>query len=152
MTNQQLQHLIDREQIGRIRPRFAWALDTRDWDLFGSLFTDEVDADLTQLGIPAGSTTRQAVVAAFQYAFRRPVTEMATQQLYGSVHVDLQGDAATVRSHLLGHHHIAGFDGGPEVTLRAAYTDQVTRSGEGWQIRATSIRVLSVVGNPAIFA
>ena len=152
MTDPQLQDLVDREQIGRLRAQFAWALDTRDWDLFGSLFAEEVDADLAEVGIPAGRTTRQAIVAAFRYAFRRPVAEMATQQLYGSLQIDLHGDEATVRSYLLGHHHIAGFEGGPEVTLRAAYTDQVARTEEGWKIRATSLRVFSVVGNAAIFA
>lgn len=146
------QALQDHEQISQIRAQFAWALDTRDWELFGSLFADDVVADLTALGIPAGPTTRQIIVESFQYAFRRPVEEMATQQLYGSVFVDLAGDTATVRSYLLGHHHITGFPGGEDVALRAAYTDEVVRTEGGWKISKISIRVFSMVGNAAIFA
>lgn len=152
MTDHRLQELLDREQIRQVRAQFAWALDTRDWDLFGSLFTDEVDADLTGLGVPAGRTTRAAVVGAFRHAFRRPVPEMATQQLYGSLHIDAHGDTATVRSYLLGHHQVVGLEGGDEVTLRAAYTDEMVRTEDGWKIRGTSLQVFSITGNAAIFA
>lgn len=149
----EMQHtLLDRDQISQIRAQFAWALDTRDWDLFGSLFTDQVHANLTGLGIPAGPTTRQVIVESFQYAFRRPVQEMNTQQLYGSMFIDLAGDTAKVRSYLLGHHHIANFDGGEDVALRAVYTDQVVRTDDGWKISGTSLQVLSIVGNVAILA
>lgn len=147
-----LQTLLDQDQIKQIPAQFAWALDTRDWELFGSLFADDVDADLTGLGIPAGPTTREVIVEAFQHAFRRPVEEMATQQLYGSMFVALAGDTATVRCYLLGHHHITGFPGGEDVTLRAAYTDEVIRTEAGWKISRISLRVFSVVGNAAIFA
>ena len=147
-----VQAVLDRDQLREVRARFAWALDTRDWELFASLFADEVDVDLTEVGVPANTMPREQVVALFQRSFRRPVTEMGTQQLYGNVLVEVHGDRATVRSYLLGHHHVAGLDGGEDVELRAAYTDRLVRADDGWKIEATRLHVLSLVGNAAIFA
>lgn len=147
-----LQDLVDREEIRQLRARFAWALDSRDWLLFASLFTDELEVDLAALGLAQGPTSRAALVERFRHAFRRPPEEMGTQQLYGNVFVDLTGDTATVRSYLLGHHHIPGFAGGAEVALRAAYLDRVVRTDDGWKICASSLQVFSLVGNAAIFA
>ncbi len=147
-----VQNLLDREELREVRARVAWALDTRDWDLFGSLFADRVDLDLGALGVPAATISREQVVALFQQSFRRPVAEMGTQQLYGNPVVDLDGDTATVRSYLLGHHHVPGLDTGEVVELRAAYTDRLARTGAGWKITASALHLLSLVGNPAIFA
>jgi hypothetical protein len=77
---------------------------------------------------------------------------MGTQQLYGNVVVTVTGDTATARSYLVGHHHVAGLGGGEEVTLRAAYEDRLVRTADGWRIRGTTLRVLSLVGNAAILA
>lgn len=147
-----MQDQSDRVAITELRSRFAWALDTRDWDLFARLFTAEVDTDLTALGLPAGMTSRDTLIGAFQHVFRRPVQEMGTQQLYGSVTVELDGDSASMRSYLLGHHHISGFEGGEDVSLRGAYLDRASRTSDGWRISATRLQVLSLVGNAAIFA
>lgn len=147
-----LRALIDRDQIREVRYRFGWALDTRDWELFASLFTDEVDIDLPAFGAPAGTLARAALVDLFRQPFRRPRTEMGTQQLYGNIVVDLDGDTATARSYLLGHHRVAGMDGGEDVALRAVYVDRLVRTDDGWKIRGTAIEVRSIVGNPAIFA
>ena len=144
--------LADRAEITEVRQRFAWALDTRDWALLESLFTAEVDADLAAMGIPAGPIAARDLVAAFQHPFARSRQEMGTQQLYGPSLVELDGDTASARTYLLGHHHVAGLTGGEDVELRAAYLDRLRRTDSGWRICATSIQVFSIVGNPAIFA
>lgn len=147
----ELQALLDREEIREVRHRFAWALDHRDWELFASLFTDDVDADLGALGVQ-GTVSREELTAAFRGPFRRPPSAMGTQQLYGNLLVELAGDAATARSYLLGHHHVAGLAAGEDVELRAAYLDQLVRTADGWKISATAIEVFSVTGNAEILA
>jgi hypothetical protein len=77
---------------------------------------------------------------------------MGTQQLYGNFVITVSGDTATARSYLVGHHRVAGLGGGEEMTLRAAYEDGLVRTAEGWRIRATTLRVLSLVGNAEILA
>ena len=150
--SQEAQTLLDHDLIRDVRYQFGWALDTRDWELFASLFTEEVDVDLPALGAPTGTMPRASLVEFFQRPFHRPVEEMNTQQLYGNIVIDLDGDDATARSYLLGHHHVAGMADGEDVELRAVYRDQLVRTGDGWKIRGTAIQVQSMVGNPAIFA
>lgn len=147
-----IRELADREEIKEVRHRFALALDTRDWELFGSLFADEVDAELPALGVPPGTVPKAELVGAFGHPFRRPTSEMGTQQLYGDFLIEMRGDEATSSSYLVGHHHIPGFEGGEEVTLRARYVDRLVRTGDGWKIAALTLHVFSIVGNPRILA
>ena len=147
-----IRELADREEIKEVRHRFALALDTRDWELFGTLFADEVDADLPALGVPLGTVPKAELMSAFRHSFRRPASEMGTQQLYGDFLIEVRGDEATSSSYLVGHHHISGFDGGEDATLRARYVDRLVRTGDGWKIAALKIHVFSIVGNPRIFA
>ena len=147
-----IRELADREEIKEVRHRFALALDTRDWDLFGSLFADEVDADLPALGVPRSTAPKAKLVEVFGHSFRRPASEMGTQQLYGNFLIEVRGDEATSSSYLEGHHHIPGFEGGEDATLRARYVDRLVRTPDGWKIAALAIHVFSVVGNPRVFA
>lgn len=99
-----------------------------------------------------GTVSPEKLSTAFRGPFRRPPAEMGTQQLYGNLVVNLAGDTATARSYLLGHHHVAGLATGEDVELRAAYLDRLVRTADGWKISATTIEVLSVVGNAEILA
>ena len=152
VTFDTVQTLLDRDEIREIRAQFAWGLDTRDWDLVSSVFTEEVDVDLPALGAPSSRISRADLVALFQHFFQRSRAEMGTQQLYGNVVIDLDGDTATSRSCFLGHHHVPGMVGGEDASLRATYHDRLVRTDEGWKIAGTTIEVQSIVGNAAIFA
>lgn len=147
-----VQTLADREAIKEVRHRFALALDTRDWALFDALFTAEVDADFAALGAPRRVMPKAEVAGLFRHAFRRPAAENPTQQLYGNFLIEVDGDAATCRSYLIGHHAIPGFAGGEEVTLRAQYTDRLARTPDGWKIAATTLHIFGMTGNPQILA
>src|SRR5258707_11172184 len=47
MDESRLQMLLDKAEIRDVQLRYATGLDTRNWALFQSCFTDEFDADLT---------------------------------------------------------------------------------------------------------
>lgn len=142
----------DRVHIQEVRHSFARALDARDWALLDSLFLDEVDADLSAFGVPPGRKSRAELVGIFRHAFRRPASENPTQQLYSNFSIDVAGDQATCRSYLVGHHVLPGTPGGDEVTLRAEYVDRLRRTQDGWKLAGLTLRVLSMSGNPAVFA
>ena len=142
------QTLLDRHEIQDVRSRLARALDTRDWEAFRNLFTDQVDVDLPQLGAPKGVMTPEQLCNLFQSAFR---LSQETQQLYSNFLVDLDADQARLTSSLLGHHQAKGVDGGDEVTLRARYLDQLVRTPQGWKITGMTISAVSLSGNPRIF-
>ena len=43
----QLQFLLDRAAISDVQLRYATGVDTRDWRLFRSCFTDEIETDFS---------------------------------------------------------------------------------------------------------
>lgn len=43
--------LEDHHEISRVLLRYATSIDTRDWGLFRSCFTDEIEADYGEFGI-----------------------------------------------------------------------------------------------------
>ncbi len=145
-----VQELADREAIREVRYRFGAALDTRDWEQFAALFTDDATGDFTSVGATGAASPKDAIVGMFRAAFRLPVDRLATQQIISNVLVDVQGDTATSSSYLEGHHRLPGHAGGDDVTLRARYDDHLVRTRDGWRIGRTTLTVISVTGNPAV--
>jgi hypothetical protein len=140
--------LADKEAIRELRYRFGRALDTREWPAFGELFTDEIDADYSQFGVPPGRMPKAELVGMMQHAFRHE--GMRTQQLYSNFLISLHGDSARCVSYLHGHHYLKDFPGGETFEIRAAYHDRMIRRPEGWKIEAVRLDVLSMVGNVAM--
>lgn len=145
---QTLETVLDREAIKELRACFALALDTRDWALFESLFTDDVDVDFTSMGVPQRSMSPAEFSELFNASFRQ---SQGTQQLYGNFLIDIAGDSASCSSYLLGHHYAPETEGGDQVALRARYLDHLVRTQDGWKIAATTLHVFSLTGNPRIF-
>lgn len=150
MTN--LQTVLDRELIEQVRYRFGAALDTRDWEGFAELFTDDATGDFTSFGVAEPRVDKATIIAMFRSAFALPADRLATQQLIGNVVVEVTGDTATSRSYLHGHHRLPGHPGGDEVDLRARYDDHLVRTPTGWRIDHTVLEVISITGNAAILA
>lgn len=146
--NHSLDVHADRHALEEQRCRFGRALDQRDWELFGSLFVDEVDADYAAFGVPAGRMPRSAVVDLMKHSFRRE--GMRTHQQYSNFEVALDGDEATVVSSLVGRHVLPGFPGGDGFTLHARYHDRWVRTPFGWKLAALRLEVLFTEGNLAI--
>lgn len=143
-----IQALLDKDAVREVRLRFGRALDTRDWALFASLFTDEIDADYSAFGVPARRMPKGDLVAFFQHAFR--AAGMRTMQLYSNFMIDLRGDAAHCVSYLHGHHHTPGFAGGEVFEIRAAYHDRLLRTADGWKLAGIRLEVISILGNVAM--
>src|ERR1700687_1442462 len=49
MDDSKLQLLLDRAEISDVQLRYATGLDSRDWPLFRSCFTDEIETDFTSV-------------------------------------------------------------------------------------------------------
>lgn len=139
----------DRSEAEDMRRRFGAALDERDWAAFSALFTDRVLVDLPALGAAGSDLARQEVVDLFRHSFRRPAADNPTQQLYGNVHAEVDGDEVTCTSYLLGHHLLDG----EEAFVRGRYRDRLVRDATGgWRIAEMAFHVFSITGNPAVLA
>ena len=149
-VEQEIRLLRDKDAIREIRYRFGWALDTKDWPLFESLFTPEVEADFSALGAPAKRMTPAELVGMFKHAFRAEGTR--TQQLYSNFLIEVDGATATCTSYLHGQHFTPGFTGGEEFHIRAAYQDRLLFQEGRWRIHGMKLIVFFVTGNAAMIS
>ena len=88
------QELSDRAEIHDVIVRYGWAIDTKDWDLLDTVFTDDAHCDYSSN--PGGKVGPYREVrgwlAKVMTAF--PVT----QHLMSNIDVTLDGDRATCRT------------------------------------------------------
>ena len=84
----------DYNAIVRRRYEYALGIDTRDWDLYRSIFTDEITMDFSSYsGQPAAPMSADAWVNACKVVF----TGLdATQHVMSNPMVDIDGDRASL--------------------------------------------------------
>ncbi len=92
MSEAELQGLVDRAAISEVVLGYATGLDRRDWDLYRSIFTDEIEMDFSSLGIPAGRVDADQWVADAELLF---AGFEATQHLSANHVYELRGDEAS---------------------------------------------------------
>jgi hypothetical protein len=122
-----LQRLIDRQEIADLCVRYTFALDTKDWALLESCFTD-VPAFVHPGGRLEGI---EAILARTRGALE---SLDASQHLLGNVVADVDGDTARATSYFQAQHVRAGIPGGDTYIIAGSYTDTLTRTPDGWKI------------------
>ena len=140
-----LQELADRAAIVDAVIAYATALDTRDWERLGSLFTD--DACWEYSGSGERLLGPGAIVARISASLGR---FDATHHLNGNHVTAVHGDEAEHTCYYQAQHVRLGFAGGDKFLGGGRYEDRLRRSAGGW--RFTHRRIISVwsEGNPAV--
>ena len=121
-----LQAVSDKLEIHEQLARYARGVDTRDWDLFKSVFTDDAELDYSSAGIPAG--TRDQIAAIFEQAF---VGITMAQHIITNIEVDLAGDTAKVRAMFLNPMQIQGM--ADQSCCGGFYVHDFVRTSAGWK-------------------
>jgi len=130
-----IRRLEDRVSIVETVTRYCVGVDSKDWVLFASCFAPRMRTEF-------GEMNREEFVAIVQSAL--PAFR-STQHLSAN-HViafdQSNPDMATCESDMFAQHFLEGSIGGAFYLLRARYSEQMTRTPEGWRIRsiATSNR------------
>jgi 3-phenylpropionate/cinnamic acid dioxygenase small subunit len=130
----------DRSQIAEVLIRYATGIDFKDWALFRTCWTDEVDIDYGDLGKFTDAD-----------AFTTLMTQLhdgmgQTYHRISNLVIDVDGDRATARSYVHALLMAIPGDSASWVDALGHYDDELVRTPEGWQIckRTTHIaRVLS---------
>jgi len=79
MDDTKLQLLLDRAEISDVQLRYATGLDSRDWPLFRSCFTDQIEPDFTSV---FGGEPRKVSADRWTEAARRSLSGLkATQHM-----------------------------------------------------------------------
>lgn len=137
--------VVDRLDIAEVKYRYALGLDTRDWVLYRSIFTDDVDVDFSSYDGSDPST-----VAADDWIARAQVLFMgldASHHQMTNPVVDVDGDDAELTMYLQAQHLLVHRDGDPLFTIGGYYCDRLVRTDAGWRLCAVQLNVLWTSGN-----
>lgn len=130
---EQVQYLVDRAAISDVLHSYARGLDTRDWALYRSVFTDEIEMHYGEF---------EGTISADEWVERwRPVFEGydATQHISSNHTFDIRGDEATCVSYMRARHVVHTDDGDQQQTVGGYYTNELVRTPEGWKLRKVTL-------------
>lgn len=85
--------MLDEAQIAALLYRYARAVDTKDWELYRSVFTDDAYIDYSSAGVIAGS--RDEVADWLSQGFAAIPMSM---HYITDIESDIDGDTTTVRA------------------------------------------------------
>ncbi len=141
--------LSDHLDIECLVKAFAVAIDYRDWDLFGNLFTETVDVNLDPRTAP--SPPAPVPVAAWVPVARKSFEPYdSTHHLLSVDAVTVHGDTAEALTHFQASHFLANPDGAPTFVQKGMYVHSCRRTPEGWRISGWRQEVRWGTGNRAI--
>ncbi len=130
-----------------VRPvyEYAYGIDTRDWALYRSIFTDDIEMDFSSYnGNPRSAMKADDWVAGCRTLF----TGLdATQHSMSNPLVDMEGDHARCRMYMQAEHFLKNDQGSDGFVLGGYYDDRLVRTEEGWKIQAVTLNVFWNRGN-----
>lgn len=121
-----LQTLSDKIEIGELLARYARGVDTKDWELWKTVFTPDAKLDYSSAGAAVGTRDEVAVWLENSMAPMPVIQHYVT-----NIEIDLDGDRAKVRALFYNPMHVPGmtemsFCGG-------CYHHDVVRTPDGWK-------------------
>lgn len=129
----------DRAQIADVLIRYATGIDRRDWALFRTCWTDEIDADYDTVG-------RFSTVGEITDAMTALHANMGpTYHRVSNFVIDVDGDRAAVRSYVHAVLMVTAGDPNNWVDAIGHYEDVFVRTAEGWRISSRVSRVARVL-------
>lgn len=130
-----IQWLMDREQIRATVAHYPISIDRRDWRLFRSIFTDEVEVLLTTT---AGADRPHQRVKAdrFTETVTRVITSFAaTQHFLTDYQIEVKGDSAACLSYMYARHMPPNDRPAQAIwDIGGYYEYHLARAGDGWKV------------------
>jgi len=126
--------------------RFAYGLDTGNWELMRTLFADRVEIDTSA----TGQGVEKSWIAADEFVWRVKLSETGfdgTQLLLGNPIVDVDGDTAEVTVCFYGEHVAAITSGDPWYTIGGYQTWRLARTDGRWLVDGFTLSPLWTRGN-----
>ncbi len=121
-----IQEISDRLEIQSLLAKYARAVDTQDWDLWRSLFTDDAVVDYSSAGAVAGP--RDEVADWLEQALGAlPMM----QHFISNIEADISGDTAQVRAMFYNPMQLPGMD---QLSFCGGYYHHtLIRTPAGWR-------------------
>ena len=128
-TGQQLREESDQTSISALLYRYARAVDTSDWELYRSVFTDDAYIDYSSAGAAAGP--RDEIVDWFVAGWG--VIEWSMHYITNIEVLTASDDEATVRAMFHNPFQIKGM--AEMCTCGGYYHHELVRTPDGWRSR-----------------
>lgn len=136
---------IDVHQIVSTKYNYAYGIDTKNWQLYRSIFVDEITMNFSSYsGQPESVMKADDWVAGCQKLFTG--LDASQHQMYNPL-VEIDGDQARLRMYMQAEHFLQNRSGDPSFTLGGWYDDRLVKTPEGWKITAVTLNVLWSRGN-----
>jgi 3-phenylpropionate/cinnamic acid dioxygenase small subunit len=125
-----LQEISDRMEIDDLLIRYSHAVDTWDWDLYRTVFTEDAYIDYSELGGSKGNLEETvAFLAAVMPTFK------SHQHMIANTVLELDGDTAKART-ICWNPMVMERDGEEVVFFCGLwYRDELVRTSDGWKIK-----------------
>ena len=140
-----IQELADRAAIMDAVIAYATAVDTRDWERLGALFT--ADACWEYSGSGERLSGPDKIVARISSSVER---FDATHHLNGNHVTAVQGDEAEHTCYFQAQHVRLGLPGGEKFLAAGRYDDRLRHTPDGWRFTYRRITSVWTDGNPAM--
>ena len=133
---------------------YAIGIDTKDFDLYGSIFADQVNIDFSSY--EGSSVPETTVLTRDQWVSRvRPLFTglAATQHSMTNPVVNIDGDTASCRMYMQAHHVFEPEKEDSWFTIGGYYDDTLPRDAEspsGWKLTGVKLTVLWRKGQESI--
>ena len=129
--------------------RYATGVDTRDWAMYRSLFTDEVEIDFSSYdpGLPPVTVAADDFVAGMKPLFEGLA---ATQHMMSNPLVELEGDNAQITMYVRAHHVFDPEDPESYYTVGGYYRNRLARERGNWKLVRVNLNVTWRLGHPEI--
>ncbi len=143
----------DHQAICEVRYRYALGLDTRDWELYRSIFVDDVEIDFSSFNGESGGTMRAGPMRADDWVATCRVffTGLdASQHVMTNPMVTVDGDRAHCRMYMTADHYFANDQGGDRFVIGGYYDDRLVRTDDAWLLEAVTLTMFWQRGNRQI--
>lgn len=140
-----LDEIHDRIAIGEVKARYCRFLDTKQWDAWASLFTEDLVLDTSEANGPPPIEGRDLAVA----SVRATIETARTAHQVHTPEIVLDGDTAQV---IWAMQDRVVFDNGQSLTGYGHYTETYVRQGGNWRIARCKLTRLHLdfVANTAV--
>lgn len=154
MTDNALQHLLDKRALDELIYRQANAVDRHDWAAYRACFDDDVHFDFTDhtdrvigkgFGIVNSGDKWVAQVIHAVSGFE------GTQHVISNAVHTVNGDRAETECQILADHFLNNDRGDRSITMGGIYTFSSVRKADGWKIKTWHLKVLWYRGNPSLY-
>jgi ketosteroid isomerase-like protein len=123
------QRISDELEITALLNRYARAVDSKDWDLYRSVFTDDAHIDYSSAGAAAGSRDEVADWLAQGFA-----TIPMSMHYISNIESQVNGDTARVRAMFYNPMQLPGMT---ELSYCGGYYHhELVRTAGGWRSRS----------------